>query len=365
MIPFLDLHKINARFETEYKIRFQAFLDSGYYILGDLLSNFEQEFAAYCGTKYCIGVGNGLDALRLILEGYKCMGSLQEGDEVLVASNTFIATIIAIKQTGLLPVLIEADINTYNFDLKALEGSVNQKIKAIMPVHLYGQLTPSNIISWANDHNLLIIEDAAQAHGAKNKQGQRAGNIGHAAGFSFYPSKNLGALGDGGAITTNDKQLTQIIKKLRNYGNSSKYVNQYLGINSRLDAIQAAFLSTKLPSLDDDNSRRIAIAKAYFSGIKNKKIQLPKFEGGADHVFHLFVVRVANRQKFVDYLNLNEVGSLIHYPVPPHKQEALIEYANYSFPITEKIHEEVVSLPMSPVMTDDQVNVLIQILNKY
>ncbi len=366
MIPFLDLHAINARFETGFKKSFQQFLDSGYYILGNQVKLFEEAFATYCGTKHCVGVANGLDALRLILEGYKILGKMKNGDEVLVASNTYIATIIAIKQAGMVPVLVESDPSTFNFDIPSLKESITDKTKAIMPVHLYGQLAPmKEILKISKENNLLVIEDAAQAHGAKNSEGKMAGNLGDAAGFSFYPSKNLGALGDGGAVTTNDDELASVIKKLRNYGSSSKYVNEFLGINSRLDEVQAAFLNEKLPALDVDNNRRREIAKKYISKIKNKKITLPEWDGGDGHIFHLFVVRVKNRDQFLEYLKENKVGFLIHYPIPPHKQEALSEYSHLSFPITEKIHAEVVSIPISPVLAEEDVESVISILNSY
>ncbi len=366
MIPFLDLHKINKRFESEFQRCFKTFLDSGYYILGESVSNFEKEFATYCGTKYCIGVGNGLDALRLIIEGYKSLGLLSVGNEVLVASNTYIATILAIKQAGLTPVLVEANIDTYNFSYQHLVSAITSKTKAIMPVHLYGQLSPMDeITAIAKKHNLLVIEDAAQAHGAKNVDGNKAGNLGDAAGFSFYPTKNLGALGDAGAITTNNEELVSIIKKLRNYGSSSKYINEELGFNSRLDEIQATFLRKKLPLLNEDNSKRRAIAKKYILKINNKKISLPKYDGNENHVFHLFVVRVVNRKDFSAYLQKNEIGYLIHYPIPPHQQKALLEFKDMQFPITEKIHNNVISIPMSPMLTNDEVDKIISVLNAY
>jgi len=366
MIPFLDLHKINRRFEKQFQNEFELFIRSGHYILGEKVVTFEKEFASFCGTNHCIGVGNGLDALRLILEGYKILGRLQAGDEILVASNTFIASILAIKQAGLTPVLVEADSSTYNFDLQSLKDSISEKTKAIMPVHLYGQLSPMDEINrLAVEANLLVIEDAAQAHGATNYTGKRAGSLGNAAGFSFYPVKNLGALGDGGAVTTNDENLAAIIRKLRNYGTSAKYENEYIGINSRLDEIQAAFLSCKLPTLDRDNELRRMIANRYLSEIKNKKIELPGFDGSGNHVFHLFVIRVKDRVGFMEYLSDNGVGCLVHYPVAPHQQVALLEFNNLHFPITEKIHSEVVSIPISPVMTDDQVTTVITVLNSY
>ena len=366
MIPFLDLLKINQRFENEFKDKFSSFLDSGYYVLGNNVTAFEEEYASYCGVRHCVGVANGLDALRLILEGYIILGNLKKGDEVLVASNTYIATILAIKQVGLIPKLVEAEEETFNFDLKKLEASITDKTKAIMPVHLYGQLSPmKEIKALVKSKNLLIIEDAAQGHGAMNVEGEKAGSLGDAAGFSFYPTKNLGALGDAGAVTTNDSDLASVIRKLRNYGSSSKYVNEFVGINSRLDEVQAGFLRIKLPLLNDDNSRRIAIAKRYLLEIKNDKIKLPFFTDTKDHVFHQFVIQVEKRDHFIAFLKANKIGSLIHYPIPPHKQEALLEYKELHFPVTEKIHDEVVSLPISPVLLDNDVNYIISVLNSY
>ncbi len=366
MIPFLDLHTVNARFEAEFKNGFQEFLDSGYYILGNQVTRFENMFADYCSTKHCIGVANGLDALRLILEGYKYLGNIKEGDEVIVASNTFIATIIAIKQAGLTPVLVEADTATFNFDLEKLPSYISPKTKAIMPVHLYGQLANMEVINTlAKNHDLLVIEDAAQAHGAENFRNKKAGNLGDAAGFSFYPSKNLGALGDGGAVTTNNDALAKAIKMFRNYGTSTKYVNEVLGLNSRLDEIQAAFLSIKLAHLDADNARRRKIANQYLSGITNEKITLPIYKGTVDHVFHLFVVQVADRASFIAHLTEHKVGHLIHYPIAPHQQKALPELHHLSFPVAEELHNQVVSIPMSPVMTEAQVSKVIAVLNSY
>lgn len=366
MIPFLDLNKINKRFETEFKNKFTDFLDVGYYVLGSNVTDFEEEFAAYCGTNYCVGVGNGLDALRLILEGYKVLGDLSDNDEVLVASNTYIATVIAIKQAGLAPVLVASEDDTFNFNLNELSKSITSKTRVIMPVHLYGQLSPMDAINEiAAKNNLLVIEDAAQAHGAKNTKGQVAGNLGDAAGFSFYPTKNLGALGDAGAITTNNEKLATVIRKLRNYGSSSKYVNKYLGFNSRLDDLQAAFLRIKLPFLDADNNRRREIAKKYLSTINNPKIKLPTYNLDTSHVFHLFVIQVSNREEFTNYLSQNQIGFLIHYPIPPHQQEALADYSKYSFPVTEKIHQQVVSIPISPVLNNDHIKKIIEVLNSY
>jgi len=366
MIPFLDLHSINHRFEAKFQEVFKQFLDSGYYVLGTNVTAFEKEFADYCGTKDCVGVANGLDALRLIIEAYKIMGKLKDGDEVLVASNTYIATIIGIKQAGMVPVLVEAEAETFNFDVEALKQAITAKTKVIMPVHLYGQLSPMEAIhDLAKAHDLFVIEDAAQGHGARNKEGIRAGNLGDAAGFSFYPTKNLGALGDGGAVTTNNEELASVIRVLRNYGQSKKYVCDYVGVNSRLDEIQAAFLRCKLPSLDGDNKYRSEIARRYLSEIKNSKIVLPTWNGAKDHVFHLFVVLVQDRDGFIDYLKNNEIGTLVHYPVAPHKQKALSEYQHLKFPVTERIHKEIVSIPISPVLKETHVNRIISVLNKY
>lgn len=366
MIPFLDLHSINQRFELKFQEAFKQFLDSGYYVLGENVTAFETEFAAYCGTKYCIGVANGLDALRLILEAFKIIGSLKEGDEVLVASNTYIATILAIKQAGLEPLLVESEASTFNFDVDALKAAITPNTKAIMPVHLYGQLSPMDAIhDIATAANLLVIEDAAQGHGARNDKGIRAGNLSDAAGFSFYPTKNLGALGDGGAVTTNNEEVATIIKVLRNYGAAKKYVSQYIGVNSRLDEIQAAFLRCKLPYLDEDNQKRRDIAARYLSEVTNPKLVLPTSKGSEDHVFHLFVVRVQDRDGFIDFLKKNEIGTLVHYPVAPHQQEALSAFNHLKFPVTEKIHQEVVSIPISPMLTATEVSRVISVLNSY
>ncbi|WP_203293341.1 DegT/DnrJ/EryC1/StrS family aminotransferase [Luteirhabdus pelagi] len=366
MIPFLDLHAINARYEPDFQEKFQQFLNSGYYILGEETAKFEKAFAEYCGVKHCIGTGNGLEALRIVLEGYKVLGKLREGDEVLVASNTYIATILAIQQAGLTPKLVEGETKYFNFDMTALTEAVTTKTKAIMPVHLYGQLTPMETL-WelAEKHNLLLIEDAAQAHGCQHTSGKKAGNLGDAAGFSFYPTKNLGALGDGGAITTNDDALAETVRKLRNYGTVSKYENELQGFNSRLDELQASLLSVKLPTLDGDNKRRRTIANRYLSEIKNEKIILPYYEGGNEHIFHLFVVRVQHRSEFMNYCKENAIGTLIHYPIPPHKQQAFPEWNELSFPVTEQIHSEVVSIPISPILTEQEVDRVISVLNNY
>lgn len=365
MIKFLDLHKINARFETEFKTKFEAFLQSGWYILGDGVKQFESEFSAYCGTKYCIGTSNGLDALELIFKGYLELGVLQPKDEVIVPANTYIASIISIINTGLTPVLVEPDPKTFNIDVEEIEKHISAKTKAILAVHLYGQLCDMDSINKLAKHeNLLVIEDAAQAHGATNNI-KKAGGFGNAAAFSFYPAKNLGALGDAGAITTNNEALAEVIFKLRNYGSSTKYVNDFIGSNNRLDEIQALFLSTKLKHLDADNLRRQEIAKRYLFEVKNPKIKLPFYDGSSNHVFHLFVVLVDNRQEFINYLKANKIESSIHYPTAPHQQKALYRFNSLKFPLTEKIHETCVSLPICPVMTQEEVDQVITTINNY
>ncbi|WP_339609749.1 DegT/DnrJ/EryC1/StrS family aminotransferase [uncultured Planktosalinus sp.] len=367
---FLNLQKINARFESQFQKVFKDFLDSGYYILGNQVKEFEKAFADYCGTKHCIGVANGLEALRLILESYKVLGKLKDGDEVIVAANTYIATILAIKQAGLTPVLAEAEAETYGFDITKLKQVLTPKTKAIMPVHLYGQITNmDHVNAFAQENNLLVIEDAAQAHGARfkvqNSRLKNAGNLGDAAGFSFYPTKNLGALGDGGAVTTNDDEVADVVKMLRNYGAKTKYVNDLPGFNSRLDELQAALLSIKLEQLDADNKRRREIATTYLTQLSNPKVILPVAPEVDAHVFHLFVVRTDNRDEFQKYLTENDIGTLIHYPIPPHRQKAFSEWNQLTFPVTEKIHNTVISLPMSPVMTTDEVERVIEVVNRY
>jgi len=364
-VPFYDLKRYNAQFETVFKEAFNRFLDSGYYILGKELAQFEQEFADYCGVKHCIGVGNGLDALRLVLEGYKKLGKLHSGDEVLVASNTFIATILAIEQAGLTPKLVECNEASFNFDLDALSRAISNQTKAIMPVHLYGSLSNMEAINeLAENQQLLVIEDAAQAHGATDRAGNKAGALGHAAGFSFYPTKNLGCLGDGGAVTTNDDQLAEVVRMLRNYGASKKYVNDYVGINSRLDEVQAAILRTKLPSLDADNAKRREIARLYDQQIQNPKLIKPIINA-EDQVFHLYVVRVQDRAAFMAAMEVAGVGTLIHYPIAPHKQKALAELNHFNFPVAEALHDQVVSLPISPAMTQEEIDYVINTVNAY
>ncbi|WP_035670635.1 DegT/DnrJ/EryC1/StrS aminotransferase family protein [Flavobacterium sp. 83] len=388
MIPFLDLKKINEPYEIAFQEKLKAVLANGWYILGNEVKEFETNFAKYCGTDYCIGTGNGFDALVLIFKGYIQLGKLQKGDEVIVPANTYIASILAVLQADLIPVLVEPKLETYNINPDLISERITSKTKAILVVHLYGQLAEMdaiNEIAAAND--LLVIEDAAQAHGcvqcsALSAQSidcrpeyvipsaveglfLRAGNLSDAAAFSFYPGKNLGTLGDAGAVVTNDSELAKVIQSLRNYGSETKYHNDHIGINSRLDELLAAFLNVKLPYLDTENEHRRIIAKRYLSEIKNEKIMLPFWDLSNNHVFHLFVIRTQNRLDLQNYLHENRIQTVIHYPIPPHNQKALSFLNHLSFPITQKIHDEVLSLPISPVLTMDEVGFIVSILNKY
>ncbi|TDD74046.1 DegT/DnrJ/EryC1/StrS family aminotransferase [Flavobacterium caseinilyticum] len=370
MIPFLDLKKINQPYEAAFQEKLKAVLDNGWYILGNEVKAFESNFANYCGTKYCVGVGNGFDALVLIFKGYIQLGKLQKGDEVIVPANTYIASILAILQADLIPVMVEPKLETYNINPALIEEKITSKTKAILVVHLYGQLAEMDLINeiaLAND--LLVVEDAAQAHGTIRNQESVISNQKSSVAYSFYPGKNLGALGDGGAVTTNDLELAKVIHSLRNYGSETKYYNDYIGVNSRLNELQAAFLNVKLPNLDAENEKRSIIAKRYLSEIKNDKIILPTIlSRGAkqsNHVFHLFVIRTQNRKELQDYLYNNSIQTVIHYPVPPHKQKAFSHWNHLRFPITEKIHNEVLSLPISPVLTVAEVDFIIAVLNQY
>ncbi|SDI01952.1 dTDP-4-amino-4,6-dideoxygalactose transaminase [Chryseobacterium taeanense] len=366
MIKFLDLQKINLTHQDEIEKKLSHVFRSGWYLMGQELSAFESSLSQYIGTKHTIGVANGLDALRLILRGYIEMGIMQKGDEILVPSNTYIASILAISDNGLVPVFVEPDINNYNIDIAKIEENITSKTKGILIVHLYGRTVFSDKLKdFAEKYQLKIIEDNAQAIGAEWK-GKKTGNLGDAAGFSFYPGKNLGALGDAGAVTTNDENLAKIIRALANYGSDQKYINIYQGLNSRLDEIQAAVLGVKLKYIDEENSTRKKIARKYISKISNPKIILPLFPTDEnEHVWHLFVIRVQNREKLQEYLTENGIQTLIHYPIPPHKQKAYKEWNSLSFPISEKIHEEVLSLPISPVMTEEETDKVIEIVNRF
>ncbi|KIC00165.1 aminotransferase [Flavobacterium sp. KMS] len=366
MISFLDLKKINEPYKKSFQEKTETVLNNGWYILGKEVKAFEASFADYCGAKHCIGVGNGLDALILIFKAYIQLGKLQKGDEVIVPANTYIASILAILQADLVPVLVEPKLETYNLNPDLIQEKITSKTKAILVVHLYGQLAEMDAVNEiANKNNLLVVEDAAQSHGAVSNELSAMSDQNSAVAYSFYPGKNLGALGDGGAITTNDSELAKILFSLRNYGSEIKYYNDFIGVNSRLDELQAAFLNVKLPNLDAENERRRIIAKRYLIEIKNKKIILPFWDFSDNHVFHLFVIRTQDRNDLQTYLLDNNVQSMIHYPVPPHKQKALPQWNKLPFPITEKMHNEVLSLPISPVLTDEEVSFIIEILNKY
>ncbi|WP_044411485.1 DegT/DnrJ/EryC1/StrS family aminotransferase [Thiomicrospira microaerophila] len=370
MIQFLDLKGINAQYREELILAVTDVIDSGWYIQGSQVNAFEQEFADYCGTKHGIGVANGLDALILILRAYKALGKLKEGDEVIVPANTYIASILAITENRLKPILVEPNEHTYNLDPSLIEQAITPNTKAILAVHLYGQLADMPAINTiAQKHNLLVIEDAAQAHGAQI-DGRKAGNWSDAAGFSFYPGKNLGALGDAGAVTTHDDQLAQTLRALGNYGSHKKYENLYQGINSRLDEIQAALLRVKLKHLDTETKRRQQIATMYIEGIKNDAIVLPLTRTASpltrtDHVWHLFVIRTPHREKLQTYLAGQGIQTLIHYPIAPHQQQAYKQWSNQNLPITQAIHQQVLSLPISPTMTDQQVHAVCQSLNHF
>ena len=365
MIKFLDINKITERYSSEIHSAALRIIDSGWYLLGEEVKAFEEEYASYIGAKHCVGVANGLDALRIILRAYIELGVMSEGDEIIVPANTFIASIIAITDNRLIPVLVEPDINTYQIDENKIEAVLTPKTKGIMIVHLYGQCAYTEKIGQiSKKHNLKIIEDNAQAVGSKYNN-QTTGSIGDVAGHSFYPGKNLGALGDGGAITTNDNLLAETVRSLANYGSKEKYIFEYQGYNSRLDEIQAAFLRVKLKGLNIDNERRKEVAKFYINNITHPDIILPVVYDWDAHVFHLFVIRSSRRDVLLNHLTENGVQALIHYPVPPHKQKAY-DYMNHEvYPITEKIHNEVISLPISQVISNEEASIVVEVVNKF
>lgn len=369
MINFLNLKVINQQYRNELIAACTRVIDSGWYIGGKELEQFELNFAKFCGTKFAIGVANGLDALILTLRAWKELGKLQDGDEVIVPSNTYIASILAITANQLKPVLVEPDIDTFNLDPNKIEAAITNKTRVILPVHLYGQLAAMpEIMVIAKKYNLLVLEDSAQSHGAEI-QGKKAGNWGDASGFSFYPGKNLGALGDAGAITTNDEELAQMLRALRNYGSHEKYKNFVRGVNSRLDEIQAAMLDIKLQFLDKETQLRRDIAQMYLQGINNPLIQLPKIEKSASndkkHVWHLFVIRTELREALQKYLTAHGVQTLIHYPIPPHKQQAYQEWNDISFPISEQIHGEALSLPLGTFLNITEIQNIIDVINDF
>ena len=366
MIKFLDLQKVNATYATELKAAAEKVIDSGWYLQGEQNVQLEKNLKELTGAPNAIAVGNGLDALRLILRAYIEMGVMQEGDEVIVPANTYIATILAITDNRLTPVLVEPSIDTYNIDIDKIEEAITSRTRAIMIVHLYGRVVWSEKLQeMAQKYNLKIIEDNAQAIGAMWKD-IHSGNLGDAAGFSFYPGKNLGALGDSGAVTTKDPEVARIVRAVANYGSEKKYVNTYMGLNSRMDEIQAAFLNVKIKHVLQENACRREIANYYCSHIKNSKVILPEQPvDPMEHVYHIFAVRTADRDALQSYLAENGIQTLIHYPLPPHKQICYKDWNNRSYPITEKIHREVLSLPMSAVMTEDEVKTVVEIINKF
>jgi len=366
MIKFLDLQKINLLYQKEIEQKLIDVFRSGWYLMGKEVENFENNLAKYIGAQHAIGVANGLDALRLIFRAYIEMGVMKAGDEVLVPANTYIASILALSDNGLVPVFVEPDLNTYNIDLSKIEEKITDKTRAILIVHLYGRVVFSEgLYALSEKYNLKIVEDNAQAIGALWKD-KKTGNLGDAAGFSFYPGKNLGALGDGGAITTNNEELAATIRALANYGSNQKYINIYKGLNSRLDEIQAAILDVKLPHIDVENASRRKVALQYNAKIKNPKLTLPEIpENNTEHVWHLYVIRCVNRDELQSYLTENGVQTIIHYPIPPHQQKAYKEMNHLSFPISEQIHEEVLSLPISSILTEQEVERVIELLNKF
>lgn len=365
MIKFLDLQKVTAKYADEIHSAVNRVIDNGWYLQGKENETFESNYAQYIGSKYAIGCANGLDALIWIFRAYIEMGIMQSGDEVIVPANTYIASIIAISENGLKPVLVEPSLETYQIDDTKIENAITARTKAILIVHLYGQCAYTDKIGeLCTKYDLKLVEDNAQAHGC-NLKGQRTGSLGNAAGHSFYPGKNLGALGDGGAVTTNDQELAGIVRAIANYGSTKKYVFKYVGRNSRLDEIQAAVLDVKLKHLDEDIAIRKRIAKMYIDQISNPSIVTPIIKDWDAHVFHIFTIRCKRRDELQKYLEENGVQTIIHYPIPPHKQECYKEWSQMSFPITEQIHAEELSLPISPVMTDKEVLEVIRVLNQW
>ena len=365
MIKFLDLQKINAQYSEELKHAADKVIDSGWFLMGKELHSFEKNYAAFCGVGHCLGVANGLDALRLIFKAYIEMGYMGKGDEVIVPANTYIASVLAISDNGLIPVFVEPNEQTYNLDSTLIEEVITPKTKAILTVHLYGQNSiDDQMLELCSKYSLKLIEDAAQSHGAKWNN-KISGGIGDAAGHSFYPGKNLGALGDAGAVTTNDPVLSKTIAALRNYGSEKKYENLYKGLNSRLDEIQAAFLNVKLKYIQEDIDNRRRVASYYLNNINNNNIILPSLVVRQGHVWHLFVIRTENRIRLQDYLINNEVETIIHYPIPVHYQQAYTEFKNRNLPLTEKIHNEVLSLPIGRHINDRDLAHIVNVLNKF
>lgn len=363
MIPFLSLKQITDKYSQEIHEAVARVIDSGWYLQGKENENFESAYSKYIGTKYTVGCANGLDALIWIFRAYIEMGVMKPGDEVIVPANTYIASILAISENGLKPVLVEPSIETYQIDDSLIEKAITNRTKAILIVHLYGQCAYTDKIGeLCKKYNLKLVEDNAQAHGCKFK-GKRTGSLGDAAGHSFYPGKNLGALGDAGAVTTNDEELAKIVRAVANYGSHQKYVFKYLGRNSRLDEIQAAILNVKLKHLDEDIAIRKQIAKYYIDNISNSEIITPIVKDWDSHVFHIFTIRCKRRDELQKYLADNGIQTIIHYPIPPHKQECYKEWNNMSYPITEQIHNEELSLPMSPCLEFFEIEMILKSLN--
>lgn len=365
MIKFLDLQKITAKHADEIRAAAQRVIDSGWYLQGKENERFEADYARYIGTKHCVGCGNGLDALIWIFRAYIELGVMKPGDEVVVPANTYIATILAITENRLVPVLVEPRVDTLQIDDSKIEAALTPRTKAVCIVHLYGRCAcTEKILEICRSRGLKLVEDNAQAHGCLFA-GKKTGAIGDAAGHSFYPGKNLGALGDGGAVTTDDPELAAAVRSLANYGSTRKYVFKYRGRNSRLDEIQAAILGAKLPHLDEELSARKAVAKFYMENIKNPAVRVPALEDWNAHVFHLFPVLCSRRDELQKFLADNGVQTLIHYPIPPHKQECYAEWNSLSFPLTERLAREELSLPISPVMTPDEVRAVAEAVNAF
>ena len=365
MIKFLDLQKVTALHGAEINEAVSRVVNGGWYLQGEENKKFEADYAEYIGTKYAVGCGNGLDALIWIFRAYIEIGVMRPGDEVIVPANTYIASILAITENGLKPVLVEPSLDTYQIDDSLIEAAITERTRAILIVHLYGQCAYTDRIGeLCRKYNLKLVEDNAQAHGCRF-HGRRTGSLGDAAGHSFYPGKNLGALGDAGAVTTDDRELADAVRSLANYGSTRKYVFKYKGRNSRLDEIQAAVLDVKLKHLDEDNLRRRRVAQYYMENIRNPEIVLPKVADWDAHVFHIFSIRTEHRDELQKYLADNGIQTVIHYPIPPHRQECYREWNGLSFPITEKIHDEELSLPMGPAMTEEEMKIVVDILNRW
>lgn len=366
MIKFLDLQKVSQKYTREIQEAIMRVVDSGWYLQGEENEKFESNYASFIGTKYCIGCANGLDALIWIFRAYIEMGVMQPGDEVIVPANTYIATILAITENGLKPILVEPKLNTLEIDDEQIEAIITPKTKAITIVHLYGRVAYTEKIGKiCKKYNLKLVEDNAQAHGCLYSDGRMTGSIGDAAGHSFYPGKNLGALGDGGAVTTDDEELAKIVRSLANYGSSKKYVFNYVGRNSRLDEIQAAVLGIKLKHLNEDNALRQKIANYYYENINNPFVTLPKRLDDSNNVYHIFPILSTKRDELQNYLEDNDIHTIIHYPIPPHKQECYKEWNNMSLPIAEKIANEELSLPISPVHTMEEIDEVVNMINKF